>query len=102
MSPTGAGRWGLGDNRSLQAGTLQFKALQDSIEGGSELYQLPGQQVSFTFPAHEELLAALIEAIYESHPYEQPPILVQPLCSTRFKYAAGGHNPNKCWHRERT
>ena len=31
-------------------GTLQFKALEGSIEGHSELYQLPGQQVSFTLP----------------------------------------------------
>ena len=80
---------------------MQFKALQDSIEGQTDLYQLPSQQVSFTVPAHEELLAALIEAIFESHPYEQPVILVQPVWSTRFKYTAGRHNPNKWWHRGR-
>ena len=59
-------------------GTLQFKALQGSKEGESQLYELPSQQVSFTVPADEEVLAAVIEAIYESHPYEEPVILVKP------------------------
>ena len=81
---------------------MQFKALQDSIEGQTDLYQLPSQQVSFTIPVDEDTLAAVIEAIYESHPYEEPLILVQLVWSTRFKYAAGGDNPNKCWHREGT
>jgi hypothetical protein len=31
--------------------TLQFKALEGSKEGQSQLYELPSQQVSFTVPA---------------------------------------------------
>jgi len=53
-------------------GTLQFKPLAGSKEGETDLYQLPSDEISFTVPDDEEALAAVIEAIYESHPYEEP------------------------------
>jgi hypothetical protein len=53
-------------------------------EDESQLYELPSQEVSFTVPGDEETLAAVIEAIYESHPYEEQVILVQSAWSTRL------------------
>ena len=71
-------------------GTLQFKPLAGSKEGETDLYQLPSDEISFTVPDDEAELSAVIEAIYESHPYEEP----------SFDYAqdaSAEDNPNKWW-----
>ena len=79
-------------------GTLQFKSLEGSIQGETDLEQLPSDEISFNLPRDEQMIAAVIEAIYESHPYEEPVILIQRVMSTRFKYEAAQDNPNKWWH----
>lgn len=80
-------------------GTLQFKPLEGSKEGDSELLQLPCDEISFTVPQDEGTIAAVIDAIIESHPYEEPVVLIQTVMSTRFKYTSTKDNPNKWWHR---
>ena len=83
-----------------KTGTLQFKPLEGSKPGQASLYQLPSDEISFTLPQDEQMLAAVIEAIFESHPYEEPVILIQPVMGTRFKHESAQDNPNKWWHRE--
>lgn len=80
-------------------GTLQFKSLEGSKPGATDLFQLPSDEISFSLPQDDQILAAVIEAIFESHPYEEPVILIQPVMSTRFKYGTAKDNPNKWWHR---
>jgi hypothetical protein len=80
-------------------GTLQFKPLEGSKPVETDLLQLPSDDISFTLPQDDQIVAAVIEAIFESHPYEEPVILIQPVMSTRFKYGAMNDNPNKWWHR---
>jgi hypothetical protein len=82
-----------------KTGTLQFKPLAGSKPGETDLFQLPSDEISFTLPANDQLIAAVIESIFESHPYEEPVILIQPVMSTRFKYGTGKDNLNKWWHR---
>ena len=81
-------------------GILQFKSLEGSIQGETGLEQLPSDEISFTLPRDDQVITAVIEAIYESHPYEEPVILIQPVMSTRFKYETAQDNPNKWWHNE--
>jgi hypothetical protein len=83
-----------------KTGTLQFKPLEGSKPGQTSLYQLPSDEISFTLPQDEQILAAVIETIFESHPYEEPVIMIQPVMSTRFKYESANDNPNKWWHKE--
>jgi len=80
-------------------GTLQFKPLEGSKPGETDLFQLPSDEISFTLPQDNQILAAVIEAIFESHPYEEPVILIQPVMSTRFNYGTAKDNPNKWWRR---
>jgi hypothetical protein len=80
-------------------GTLQFKPREGSMPGEGVLEKLPSDEISFTLPHDDQLIAAVIEAIFESHPYEEPVILIQPVMSTRFKYETAKDNPNKWWHR---
>ena len=81
------------------AGTLQFKPLEESMSGQAELLQVPCDEVSFTVPKHDETIAAVIEAIYQSHPYEEPVILIQEVISTRIKQRARSDDRNKWWNR---
>ena len=69
------------------------------MPGDGVLEKLPSDEISFTLPRDEQMMAAVIEAIFESHPYEEPVILIQLVLSTRFKYETAQDNPNKWWHR---
>jgi hypothetical protein len=81
------------------AGTLQFKPLEGSQDGDIDLIHVACDEISFYLPKNEKMLAAVIEAIFESHPYEEPVILIQEVLSTRFKYTGTKDNPNKWWNR---
>ncbi len=81
------------------AGTQQFKPLEGSISGETELIHVPCDEISFTVPKNDEMIAAVIEAIFESHPYEEPVILIQEVMSTRLKNGPTKGNPNKWWNR---
>ena len=78
------------------AGTQQFKPLEGSKRGETELIHVLCDEISFTVPKHDETMAAVIEAIFESHPYEEPVILIQEVMSTRFKYGQPKGNHQRC------
>ena len=73
------------------AGIQQYRPLAGSKTGEGELVQLPCDEISFTVPARDEVITAVIEAIIESHIHEEPVILIQEALCTRFKY---GHTGN--------
>jgi hypothetical protein len=97
VSPLRYGRYEQVAFRS-NTGTLQFKPLEGSKPSATELICLPCDEISFTVPQDEGTISAVIEAIFESHPYEEPVVLIQPVMSTRFKYTSEKDNPNKWWH----
>ncbi len=79
-------------------GTLQFKPFEGSKPGETDLIHVPCDEISFTVPKNDEMIAGVIEAIFESHPYEEPVILIQEVMSTRFKYGQTKDNTIKWWH----
>ncbi len=81
------------------SGTQQFKPLEGSKSGETELIYVPSDEVSFTVPKENNSIRQVVEAIFESHPYEEPVILISEIMSTRFKYNIASDNPNKWWNR---
>lgn len=71
VSPLRYGRYEQVAFRS-NTGTLQFKPLEGSKEGATELIVVPCDEISLTIPQNEGTISAVIEAIFESHPYEEP------------------------------
>ncbi len=69
-----------------RTGTQQYKPLAGSKTGEAELIHIPCDEMSFTLPKHDELITAVIDAIFESHPHEEPVILIQEAICTRFSY----------------
>jgi hypothetical protein len=69
----------------FSTGTTQFKPLAGSIEGETGLCQLPSDEVTYSAPGDEEALVAVIEAIFESHPYEEPLILAEYTLQIRVR-----------------
>ncbi len=79
------------------AGTQQFKPMEGSHVGEIDLIHISTDEISFTLPSDDSILCQVIEAIFSTHPYEEPVIYIQETLSTRFKYGSGKDNPNKWW-----
>ena len=67
-------------------GIQQYKPLVGSKKGKAELVHIPCDEISFTVPQHDEVITAVIDAIFETHPHEEPVILIQEVLRTQFKY----------------
>jgi len=66
-------------------GIQQYRPLVGSKTGEAELIHIPCDEISFTVPKHDEVITVVIDAIFESHPHEEPVILIQEVICTRFK-----------------
>lgn len=53
-------------------GIQQYKPLAGSKTGAAELIHIPCDEISFTVPRHDEIITAIIDALFESHPHEEP------------------------------
>jgi hypothetical protein len=69
------------------------------MPGETDLITVPCDEISCTVPKNDKAMAAVIEAIFQSHPYEEPVVLIQEVMSTRFKYGSTGNNRRKWWNR---
>ena len=78
-----------------RTGLQQYRPLDGSKTGEAELIHIPCDEISFTVPNHDEVITAVIEAIFESHPHEEPVILIQEVMCTRFKYGQIKDTPAK-------
>ncbi len=67
-------------------GMQRYKSLAGSKTGEGVVVNIPSDEISFTVPKHDETVTAVIDAVFESHPYEEPVILIQDVVGTRFKY----------------
>ena len=70
-----------------RGGTQQYRPLAGSKTGEAELIHIQCDEISFTVPDHEEIIATVIDAIFGSHPHEEPVILIQKVICTRFRYS---------------
>ncbi len=71
-------------------GIQQYRPLAGSRAGESELIRDPCDEISFTVPGHDEVITGVIDAIVESHPHEEPVILIQEVLCTRLRSAEEG------------
>ena len=76
-------------------GMQQYKPLAGSKTGRAELVNILTDEISFTVPRNDKTIIAVIDALFESHPYEEPVILIQDVMSTRFKYRQMRGTPGK-------
>ena len=67
-------------------GIQQYSAIVGSKTGEAELIHITCDEISFTVPRQVDVIATVVDAIFESHPHEEPVILIQDVMSTRFKY----------------
>ena len=69
-----------------RAGIQQYRPLIGSKTGEAELVHVPCDEISFVTPKNDEVVTAVVDAIFASHPHEEPVILIQEVTRTRFKY----------------
>ncbi|MCF6177125.1 MAG: hypothetical protein L3J71_15310 [Victivallaceae bacterium] len=67
-------------------GIQQYRPLDGSKTGEAELVHAQCDEISFTVPKDDEIISTVIEAIFESHPHEEPVIIIQEVICSRFKY----------------
>ena len=67
-------------------GTQQFRPLDGSRLGESELVHIPCDEISFVVPKHDETVRNVVEAIHDSHPHEEPVIIIHQVLRSQFKY----------------
>ena len=67
-------------------GMQQFEPLVGSKTGEAALVHIECDQISFTVPCQDEVIVSVIDAIFESHPHEEPVIHLQEVYCTRFNY----------------
>ena len=53
--------------------------------GRGKLVSVLSDEISFTVPKNDESIIAVVDAIFESHPYEEPVVIIQDAMCTRFK-----------------
>lgn len=68
------------------AGIQQYRSLDGSKMGRTELIHIPCDEISFTVTKHDEIVTAVIDAIFASHPHEEPVILIEDVMCTKFRY----------------
>jgi len=77
-----------------------YRPLEGAAAGAeSELRKRPGVvEVSFQLPRDPKLLAAVIEAIFQVHSYQEPPIIVTEALASRSKGLDDSANPHRWWN----
>lgn len=81
-------------------GTQQFRTLPGARNKPTEeICQVTCQEISFHIPKDPAALTIVLEALYRSHPYEEPVIFVAETTSTRHVAGMDDDNPNRFWNR---
>ena len=79
-----------------RGGIQQYKPVDGSKTGEAELVYILCDEISFTVPKYDEMIIAVIDAILQSHPQEEPVILVQEVMCTRFNYDQMKYTSGRC------
>lgn len=82
------------------AGIEWYRPLEGAAAGPeNEIRKRPGTvEVSFELPIDQHLLDQVIEAIFQTHSYQEPVIRTQNILSSRSKGLDDRANPNRWWN----
>ena len=90
------------DSNAFQssAGTERYRPREGAAAGAeTELRKRPGTvEVSFEIGPDEGLATQIVEAIFQTHSYQEPVIRIQPILASRSKGLDDSANPNRWWN----
>jgi hypothetical protein len=90
------------DSNSYQtnAGIERYRPREGAAAGAeADVRKRPGTvEVSFELPDDRQIVDRVIEAIFQSHSYQEPAIRLQHLLSSRSKGLDDSKNPNRWWN----
>ncbi|WP_151118417.1 hypothetical protein [Hypericibacter adhaerens] len=90
------------DSNAFQssAGIERYRPLEGAAAGPeTEVRKRPGVvELSFELPEDPALLDRVIEAIFETHSYQEPVIRIHPILTGRSKGLDDSANPNRWWN----
>jgi hypothetical protein len=99
VTPLAMGKY---DSNSYQtgAGMERYRPLEGAAAGAeTDVRKRPGiVEVSFELPDDRHVVDRVIEAIFQSHSYQEPVIRLQPLLSSRSKGLDDSANRNRWWN----
>ncbi|MCV6585913.1 MAG: hypothetical protein OIF47_10305 [Marinibacterium sp.] len=83
-----------------QSGQQRFRALGTGRNTATDsAVSVPCAELSVFLADDPERLDAVLRAIYDSHPYEEPVILIQPCWRSCHVRGLDEDNPNRFWNR---
>ena len=99
LAPLTVGRY---DRNVFQsaAGIEHYRPLDGAAAGAeSEVRARPGiVELSFQLPKEQALLAQIVEAIFQTHSYQEPVIVVRDILASRSKGLDDKNNPHRWWN----
>jgi hypothetical protein len=99
LTPLSVGQY---DSNAYQSagGTERYRPLAGAAAGPeTEIRQRPGVvEVSFRLPRDSQLLERIVEAIFQTHSYQEPYIAVEEVLVSRSKGLDDSKNPHRWWN----
>jgi hypothetical protein len=99
LTPLAVGKY---DHNAYQAagGIERYRPLEGAAAGPeTEVRKRPGVvEVSFRLPKDPDLLARIVEAIFQVHSYQEPYIAVEEVLVSRSKGLDDSKNPHRWWN----
>lgn len=90
------------DSNSFQsgAGVERYRPREGAAAGPEkDLRKRPGVvEVAFELPLDQSLLERVVEAIFQSHCYQEPVIRIHPALCSRSRGLDDSNNPNRWWN----
>lgn len=81
------------------AGVQQFRSLGSGRNTATqEVVEVPCMEISFFLESNEALVGRVVEAIYASHPYEEPVVFIEACLRTLHIRGLDEDNPNRFWN----
>lgn len=99
ITPLAMGRY---DSNAYQSGPgiERYRPLEGAAAGPeTEVRKRPGiVEISFELPDDRSVADRVIEAIFQTHSYQEPVIRIQAVLSSRSKGGDDSGNPNRWWN----
>jgi hypothetical protein len=90
------------DSNAYQTGDgiERYRPLEGAAAGAeTELRKRPGVvEISFELPDDQQVAAQVVEAIFQSHSYQEPVIRLREILASRSKGLDDSANPNRWWN----
>lgn len=81
-------------------GVQQFRVLPTArLAATGEAVRVPCVEVSFLIDDDPATVTAVMAALYQVHPYDEPVICLDPVITGRNRPGWNDSNPNKFWNR---